>query len=116
MNRHTALSSFLVIFFLFTSMGSVCSAEESPARPDIIIKISRLNQAISAIDKMAGTDIDNPTSSPSYILRSILFGTDWIDPNRAIVIGMDFNKIQTEEEPTITALVPFIRKNEDRVC
>lgn len=113
MNRHAALSTFIVIFFLFTSMGSVCSAEGTPDRPDIIVKISHLNQAINAIDKMAGTDIDNPTSSPSYTLRSILFGTDWIDPNRAIVIGMDFNKMQADEEPTITALVPFIRKNED---
>ena len=113
MNRHAALNTFLIIFFLFTSMGSICSAEKIPDRPDIIVKISRLNQAINAIDKMAGTDIDNPTSSPSYMLRSILFGTDWIDPNRAIVIGMDFNKMQADEEPTITALVPFIRKNED---
>jgi hypothetical protein len=115
MNRHT-LSTFLVIFFLFTSPGSVYSAEETPNKPDkpdILIKISRLNQAINAIDKMAGVDIDNPTSSPSYLLRSILFGTDWIDPNRAIVIGMNFNKMQADATPTMTALIPFIKRNED---
>jgi len=113
MNRHAAISTFLVIFFLFITINPGYSAEAPQSRPDIIIKISRLDQAINAIDKMAGTDIDQPTSSPSFLLRSMLFGTDWIDPNRSIVIGINFNKIQADEKPKMTALVPFIRKNED---
>jgi len=114
MNRHAAFSTFLIIFFLLTSAGSVCSTENPPDKPDIIIKISRLNQAISVIDNITGVDIENPTSSPSYLLRSTMFGTDWIDPNRAIVIGMDFNNnMKPDEEPAITALIPFIRRNED---
>ncbi len=113
MNRHSALSAFLIILFIFASCISVNAAENATTRPDIIIKISRLNQAINAIDKMAAADMDQPTSAPSFFFRSLLFGTDWIDPDRPIVIGIDFKNMAPGAKPKMAALIPYTRQNED---
>ncbi len=113
MNRHPALAAFLIVFFIFTSCFSVNADETATARPDVIIKISRLNQAITVIDKMAAADMDQPTSAPSFFLRSVLFGTDWIDPDRSIVIGINFENMASDAKPVMAALVPYIRQNED---
>ena len=113
MNRKFALSAGLIIIFIFTSCISMNAAETAAPGPDIIIKISRLNQAIDIIDKMAAADLDEPTSAPSFFLRSLLFGTDWIDPDRAIVIGINFENMAAETKPVMAALVPYTRQNED---
>ncbi|MBC2717159.1 MAG: tetratricopeptide repeat protein [Desulfobacteraceae bacterium] len=113
MNRHPALSAFLIVFFIFTACISVNAAENTTARPDIIIKISRLHQAINVIDKMAAADMDQPMSAPSFFLRSTLFGTDWIDPDRSIVIGINFENMAADAKPVMAALIPYTRQNED---
>ena len=113
MNRHSARSALLIIFFIFFSCIPVNAAENTAVRPDIIIKISRLDQAINIIDKMAAADIDQPTSAPSFFLRSLLFGTDWIDPARSIVIGINFENMAADAKPIMAALVPYTRQNED---
>lgn len=113
MNRHSILSAFFIVFFIFFSCISVNAAEKAADRPDVIIKISRLHQAIDVIDNMAAVDIDQPTSAPSFFLRSVLFGTDWIDPNRSIVIGINFENMNSEAKPVMAALIPYIRQNED---
>lgn len=113
MNRHSVFSAFLIVFFIFISFISVNAAENATARPDVIIKISRLHQAIDVIDNMAAVDIDQPTSAPSFFLRSFLFGTDWIDPDRSIVIGINFENMNSDAKPVMAALIPYIRQNED---
>ncbi len=113
MNQHPVRSAFLIIFFIFTACFSVNAAEKAENHPDIIIKISRLHQAIEVIDNMAAVDIDQPTSAPSFLLRSALFGTDWIDPARSIVIGINFDDMDSNAKPTMAALIPYIRKNDD---
>jgi len=113
MNRHPARSAFLIVFFIFTACISVNAAENANNRPDIIIKISRLHQAMDVIDNMAAVDIDQPTSAPSFLLRSVLFGTDWIDPARSIVIGINFEDMSSNAKPVMAALIPYIRQNED---
>jgi len=57
--------------------------------------------------------MEPPASSPSFFLRPFLFGTDWIDPARSIVIGIHFNKMQADEKPVMAAVIPFVRQNED---
>ena len=113
MNRHSILSVFFIVFFIFFSCISVNASEKAADRPDVIIKISRLHQAIDVIDNMAAVDIDQPTSAPSFFLRSVLFGTDWIDPNRSIVIGINFENMNSDAKPVMAALIPYIRQNED---
>jgi len=113
MNRHSILSAFFIVFFIFFSCISVNASEKAADRTDIIIKISRLHQTIDVIDNMAAVDIDQPTSAPSFFLRSFLFGTDWIDPARSIVIGINFDNMASDTKPVMAALVPYIRQNED---
>ncbi|MEZ4576934.1 MAG: hypothetical protein R2861_02500 [Desulfobacterales bacterium] len=42
-----------------------------------------------------------------------MFGTDWIDPNRPIVIAINYTDMPSGAEPVIAALVPYVRKNDD---
>lgn len=113
MKRHPFLSVLLIVFFIFTSCTGANAEENSSDRPDIVIKISRLRQALEIIDKMAAADMDQPTVAPSFFLRSVLFGTDWIDPNRPIVIGINYENMTAGAQPLMAALVPFVRKNDD---
>ena len=113
MNRYPFFSVCLIIFIIFTSCISVNANEDTSKGLDIIIKINRIHQAMNIIDKMAAADLDQPAAAPSFFLRSFLFGTDWIDPSRPIVIGINFKNMAADEKPVMAALVPYVRQNED---
>lgn len=113
MNQRFVISVFSVALCIFMSCIAVNAAGSEPDKPDIIIKISRIQQALDLIDKMSAADLDQPTSAPSFFLRSMLFGIDWIDPDRPIVIGIRFENLKTETKPTMAAFVPYVRQNED---
>lgn len=113
MNRHPLLSVLLIGFFIFMTCIKANADENRSDRPDMVIKISRIRQTLDVIDKMAAADVDQQAVAPSFLLRSILFGTDWIDPERPIVIGINYENMTAGAQPVMAALVPFVRENDD---
>ena len=113
MYRHSIISTLIVIFIVLTSGIPASAQAQESGRPDIVVKISRLSQALDLIDKLAAADNSQPTASPSFFLRSLLFGTDWIDPNRPIVIAINYSDMPSGAQPVMAALVPYVRKNDD---
>ena len=113
MYRHSIISTLIVIFIVLTSGIPASAQSQESGRPDIVVKISRLPEALDLIDKLAAADNSQPTASPSFFLRSLLFGTDWIDPNRPIVIAINYTDMPSGAQPAMAALVPYVRKNDD---
>jgi tetratricopeptide (TPR) repeat protein len=100
---------FILICMLPPSPG-VC--QESPAAPDAIVKVSELNAALEAIDEMARGLPNQAQLTPSVFIRSMLQGTEWIDPDRSIVLGAFFTRIDAESMD-FAALIPFRTANDD---
>jgi hypothetical protein len=113
MNRSAFLSTLFSIFIILCLCCPVNAAEDSDFKPDIIIKIGRIDQIMDIIDDLAASDPDMPMSSPSYILRSMLFGTEWIDLRRSIVIGINYKSMAPDQTPQMAALMPYKYPNED---
>ena len=110
MKRLLGVTVFLILNLVFMGIGPALAADAQT--PDILVKISRIDKAMALMDKMAAA-MDPPATSPSFFPRSLLFGTDWIDPSRSIVIGLQFNQMQADAKPVIGALIPFVRQSED---
>jgi len=85
------------------------AAQKSPGNTlDILIKINRLEDAPRVVDQLYGSIQQDPTQSPTMLLRGMLQGTSWIDASRPIVIGIEIK----EPKPAIAAAVPFVEPNE----
>jgi hypothetical protein len=98
------------IFFLFFLSGSnvVFSQVTNKAHWDIILKIEKLDETLTIIDELIGTDKQQPEKSPTAMLRAMLQGTDWIDPSRSVVIALQLQ----ETQPLAVALIPFRKPND----
>ncbi|MCF8111668.1 MAG: tetratricopeptide repeat protein [Desulfobacteraceae bacterium] len=103
------LSFLAVLFILFLSPAS---AQTQPGA-DIVVRIAKIEQALDVIDEIFEPVDRQSKMPPSAQLRAMLMGTDWIDPDRAVVIGLNFYEDQMEKEPDMAVLVPFIQPNED---
>ncbi len=102
-------------FIVFVAMALMLSigqggaaAQEPGAGPHVLLKISRLSETLDLIDTLASEWGDPSMGQPSAMLRGMIQGTDWIDRNRLIVVGVDLKG----ETPRIAALIPFRTENE----
>lgn len=73
--------------------------------PDIIVKISRIEKTLDLIDDLAGTGAPGTETAPTGRIRAMLQGTDWIDANRPIVLGLNVSDAQQ----AAALLVPYAR-------
>lgn len=113
MRRKSLLQVVCMIIIAACLTGfPVQAADSNVSKPDITIKVSRLHQFITIIDNLTLSGQNLPDQSPTMFINTMLHGTDWIDPDRSIVIGINFKETGFEEKPTIVALLPFIQKNE----
>ncbi len=113
MKQGPLLLSILTVFFilwLFLISPGFCQDSSAPA--DIVIKVGRVEKLLEIIDKTAQSMNNQGQAAPSMFLRSMLQGTDWIDPERAIVIGAVFNPA-AEKDTSAAALIPFRKPNEN---
>lgn len=100
---------FFIVFSVSCSGGIVSASSDSMnTNWDIILKIENLNDALDVVDKLIGTDSSQAEQLPTAILRAMLQGTDWIDPQRCIVFAVQLK----EPQPLSIALVPFRKTNE----
>ncbi len=98
------LLALITGIFLHSSFSAAGATQESPF--DLIIKIDQLEKTLDIIDDLAIVDSSRPLTTP---LRGMLYGTEWIDPDRRIVIGIEMKNSQ----PIGTALIPFRQANVD---
>ncbi len=113
MKRHLILFILLMMisatFVLCVSAPAVYSASDPP---DILIKIHRIEHTLNRIDSMAQSGTAPSVQPPSMFIRAMLQGTDWIDSNRLIVIGLWFKDLQVGQKPMMAALIPFAKPND----
>ncbi len=104
------IKNFLIFFItlLIVSPDASVRAENNlPDALDIVVKINRLEETLNIVEDLAQTASNTNTPPPTNMLRGMLQGTDWIAPNRPIVIGI----ILHETNPEIAALIPFQKQN-----
>ena len=102
----------MIIIAIFLICFSAYAAENMKIQPDIILKVSRLQQLLTIIDNMAVSDQTVTGQSPTMFIKAMLQGTEWIDPDRSIIVGINFNELGRDDKPAIAALIPFIEENE----
>lgn len=103
------LMSVIAVFFI-SSFSPALAQNQPPA--DIVVRIAEIEQTLDIIDERLESDERQSQNSPSAQLRGMLMGTGWIDPGRAVVIGINFQEDQMGKEPDMAVLVPFIEPNE----
>ncbi|MFO8085513.1 MAG: hypothetical protein R6U27_14485 [Desulfobacterales bacterium] len=75
---------------------------------DIVLKIEKLDETLNTVDNLVAEYTGSAEKLPGTVLRSMLQGTDWIDPQRCIVFATKLK----EPQPVTFALVPFRKPNE----
>ncbi len=96
----TILSLALVV----TGPGSLRAQEDAEAALDLVVKISKVEETLNLIDELvATTSTGQTTMSPTAMLRGMVQGTDWIDPSRSTVLGVEF----IDGQPQMALLIPF---------
>jgi len=98
---------FAIIIVLAASQASAAKPEGNERFFDIVVKISGLENMLNLVDQVA--EAGQTTPSPSTFIRSMLKGTDWIDPARSCVIGINTAGPQAER----AVLIPFISPKPD---
>ena len=113
MNKKSLLCVYLACFFLLCLLlHPAAFSQDTPDAADAVIKITRVDKILEIIDQTGRSMSGQSQQSPAMLLRSMLMGTDWIDPERAIVIGANFKPAGTQSAD-YAALLPFRRPNED---
>jgi hypothetical protein len=100
---------FLLLVSLMFNSGAY--GQTSPKiKPSIIVKIWQLDKAVTVIDDVvADKSKEAKATDPKVFISRVLYGMDWIDPNRSVVIGIDLEK----DQPDIAVLIPFLKPNND---
>ncbi len=98
---------FIITLLIITNC-SVNATNTIPDSLDIIVKISRIDETLNVIEELMKADPHTNTPSPAHMLRGMLQGTDWIDHNRPIVLGV---VLKNTTKPEISALIPFKEPN-----
>jgi hypothetical protein len=80
--------------------------QSTAAAADLILKISRLKQALDLIDSLGLSDTGQP---PTAALRGMLQNVEWIDNERSIVLSWD----KSGDRPLSALLVPYRQANPD---
>ncbi|NNG00095.1 MAG: tetratricopeptide repeat protein [Desulfobacteraceae bacterium] len=106
--KHLEQAGKRVLVLLFVVMmfpaGMVSADMDTNSPVKILLKIKDLNTTLDAVDSFVESG-----PKPSAMLRGMIQGTDWIDPVRAIVLGVDMSG----EKPSATLLIPYLVENED---
>ena len=106
--------------FSIAILAAVCILPSSYARaqsssqPDVVVRIGQIEQTLAIVDETFDSDARASGRAPSANLRGMLMGTQWLDPDRTVVIGLNFDPEQMQRQLySGMALVPFAQPNED---
>ena len=101
---------FIILLAGVSVLGSsrlLLAKQKMDAPLDIIVKIGHLDKTLNLIDDLARSDTNQPALSVGSMLRGFLQGTEWIDPDRLIIIGV----MLEEPKPEMAVLIPFRHPN-----
>ncbi len=101
---------FIILFAGVLILGSsqlLMAKQKMDAPLDVIVKIGHLAKTLNMIDDLARSYTNKPALSIGGMLRGFLQGTEWIDPDRLIIIGA----MLKEPKPEIAVLIPFQHPN-----
>lgn len=88
-------------------MVSPLGAELTANSPlGMMVKIGNIEKTIDIIDDFSKMGTQNPQNSPGNMIKGMLQGTEWIDPLRQIVIGVEMSST-----PAAGILVPYLMAN-----
>jgi len=112
MNHKSVLSASVVLILVLSivviTLRPLSATPVSGESPDIILKITDLEKNLNLIDYILGTGESSEGASLSNQIRKLLQSTDWIDPSRSIVVGVELKDPQS----TAALLIPFRQQNE----
>ncbi len=104
------ISLFTIIFFTILMIVTVCpvhAQNNNTDSLDIIIKISKIDETLSILEDLIQPNREANAPSPVNMFKGMLQGTEWIDHNRPVVVGVVLNS----DKPEIAALIPFKEQN-----
>ncbi len=101
---------FMVALVLFFNLPQpLIAQQEETSSLGIVIKVSGLEKLMDLIDELMSVGTEGPKGSPTVFLRGMLYGANWIDPGRLIVMSVDVST----DQPVGIILIPFKEKNND---
>lgn len=112
--KHPSVSA--LISTLVTAVFMVAAACPMPAHaasaPDVTIRINRIQDMVAIAEDLSQAFSDQAAPSPGQMLHGMLYGIHWIDPERSVVIGIEYPKDKPQSKPEMAALIPFTQKNQ----
>ncbi len=99
-----AVAAVLIAGF---SPAAVEAQAEASNGPQLLIKVRNIDQLLNDIERLMPAGEGAAPPQQVAMLRGMLQGTDWIDPERSIVAGMTVNG----DISSWIALIPFLTAN-----
>jgi hypothetical protein len=110
--KRKLLKLIILCLFLGLNAGFIPATagaqDEANQKPQLLIKIRNIDQFLNDIEKLISS-VQGSNAVPPQIamIRGMLQGTDWIDPQRSIVAGI----VLKEPKPKLAILIPFRKAN-----
>jgi hypothetical protein len=105
----TAVWWGLAVFMLGGMLPAYGQTPADAERPSLLIKIRDIDQVLQDMESLMPSNPGADAASRTAMIKGMLQGTDWIDPLRSIVAGMQYDGQAT----SWTVLVPFQTPNEN---
>ncbi len=86
---------------------AVDAQAKAPGGPQLLIKIRNIDQLLNDVERLMPSGEGTATAQQMAMFRGMLQGTDWIDPQRSIVVGM----VVRGDTSSWIALIPFSLAN-----
>jgi len=99
----------LFVFCMFAGLAAgllslaVYAQETTGQDPVLMVKIRNIDQFISDIERLVPQTPGSKAGQQIGMLRMMLQGTDWIDPERSMVAGMVFEG----QKASWVAMIPY---------
>lgn len=105
------------LFFVFVCIQLIIFGPMATAvgakpdfRPDITIRLGHIEEALKTIEEFSEQKAKSQWS-PRSMIEGTLKGTQWLDPDRAMVFGLVLSEKSMEQKPKMAVLVPFTEPN-----
>lgn len=85
------------------------TTEEPDPEPLLLLKIPGIDKLLSDVQTVMPQNPQSKAPQPLTMVRTMLFGIDWIDPGRSIVAAM----VPSGSQPEFILLVPFRTANDN---
>ena len=99
----------LAVFMMGGMLPAYGQNTPDAAPPNLLIKIRNIDRMLQDLEALMPSNPGADASSQTAMIRGMLQGTDWIDPTRSIVAGMNYDGQVT----SWLVLVPFQAPNEN---